>query len=138
MAIFFFSTKTLHKCHGMSFANVFVFVVNVKNKFAAVQIDVIRWDDSRIKKTVVFFSQEISFDVFLQVIWEDKRIHHRNNTIEQKYIELKLEERHKLWVIFSLSEFWRASNISHIDVFFIGTEFCFLEAIQNLEGFMYS
>lgn len=45
--------------------------------------------------------QEISFDVFLQVIWDDKRIHHRNNSnsIEQKYIELKLEERHKLWVI---------------------------------------
>lgn len=42
--------------------------------------------------------QEISFDVFLQVIWEDKRIHHRNTTAEQKYIELKLEERHKLWV----------------------------------------
>lgn len=47
-----------------------------------------------------FYPQEISFDVFLQVIWEDKRIHHRNNTIEQKYIELKLEERHKLWVNF--------------------------------------
>ncbi|XP_055312389.1 glycine receptor subunit alpha-2-like [Sitodiplosis mosellana] len=43
-------------------------------------------------------NEEISFDVFLQVIWDDKRIHHRNNTIEQKYIELKLEERHKLWV----------------------------------------
>lgn len=43
--------------------------------------------------------QEISFDVFLQVKWEDQRVHHRNNTIDQKYIELKLEERHKLWVI---------------------------------------
>lgn len=45
-----------------------------------------------------FYLQEISFDVFLQVIWEDKRVHHRNNSIDQKYIELKLEERHKLWV----------------------------------------
>ncbi|XP_031631400.1 glycine receptor subunit alpha-3-like isoform X2 [Contarinia nasturtii] len=42
--------------------------------------------------------REISFDVFLQVIWEDKRIHHRNNTTDQKYIELKIEERHKIWV----------------------------------------
>lgn len=46
-----------------------------------------------------FIFQEISFDVFLQVKWEDQRVHHRNNTIDQKYIELKLEERHKLWVI---------------------------------------
>lgn len=42
--------------------------------------------------------QEISFDVFLQVIWEDKRVHHKTNSIDQKYIELKIEERHKLWV----------------------------------------
>lgn len=42
--------------------------------------------------------QEISFDVFLQVIWEDKRVHHKNNSTDQRYIELKVEERHKLWV----------------------------------------
>lgn len=30
--------------------------------------------------------------------WEDKRISIRNNAIDQKYIELKLEERHQLWV----------------------------------------
>lgn len=42
--------------------------------------------------------QEISFDVFLQVIWEDSRIKLRESHIEAKYIELKLEERHKLWV----------------------------------------
>lgn len=42
--------------------------------------------------------QEISFDVFLQVIWEDSRIKLKNHDIEQNYIELKLEERHKIWV----------------------------------------
>lgn len=43
--------------------------------------------------------QEISFDVFLQVIWEDKRVHHKNNySIDQKYIELKIDDRHQLWV----------------------------------------
>lgn len=26
------------------------------------------------------------------------RVHHKNNT-DQKYIELKIEERHKLWVL---------------------------------------
>lgn len=42
--------------------------------------------------------QEISFDVFLQVIWEDKRIQHKNDTHSMEYIELKIEERHKFWV----------------------------------------
>lgn len=34
----------------------------------------------------------------MQVIWEDKRIRLKNSTIDQKYSELKIEERHKLWV----------------------------------------
>ncbi|XP_037044124.1 glycine receptor subunit alpha-4-like isoform X2 [Bradysia coprophila] len=45
-------------------------------------------------------NEEISIDVFLQVIWEDKRIKHKNdpNTTIPSYIELKTEERHEIWV----------------------------------------
>lgn len=82
-----------------------------------------------IKKLIAQF-QEISFDVFLQVIWEDKRIRHRSgvlpdthpnvsditgdhdtislmadgdelaaaSAITQEFIDLKVEERQKLWV----------------------------------------
>lgn len=44
--------------------------------------------------------QEISFDVFLQVIWEDKRIKQKSDTnmTLKSFIELKIEERHKIWV----------------------------------------
>lgn len=44
--------------------------------------------------------QEISFDVFLQVIWEDKRIKHKSDTnmTLNSFTELKIEERHKIWV----------------------------------------
>jgi hypothetical protein len=44
--------------------------------------------------------QEISFDVFLQVIWEDTRIKPNNKTDlgVKNYIELTNEERHTIWV----------------------------------------
>ncbi|XP_037926157.1 glycine receptor subunit alpha-4-like isoform X2 [Hermetia illucens] len=44
--------------------------------------------------------EEISFDVFLQVIWEDRRIRPRidENRTTTKYVELKIDERHKIWV----------------------------------------
>lgn len=43
--------------------------------------------------------QEISFDVFLKVIWEDPRIV-PNKTIElpASYLQLTSEERHMFWV----------------------------------------
>lgn len=48
--------------------------------------------------------EEISFDVFLQVVWEDKRIEviNKSNDIDyvpaKSYIELTAQERHKIWV----------------------------------------
>jgi hypothetical protein len=48
--------------------------------------------------------QEISFDVFLQVIWDDNRIKPSNKTDDllglgtKNYIELTTEERHAIWV----------------------------------------
>lgn len=56
--------------------------------------------------------QEISFDVFLQVIWEDKRIKHKIETNEstQNFIELKVEERHKIWVSIHINQSLRESE----------------------------
>lgn len=42
--------------------------------------------------------EEISFDVFLQVIWTDKRIEMANETNHLPYVELTAQERHKIWV----------------------------------------
>lgn len=42
--------------------------------------------------------EEISFDVFLQVIWTDKRIEMENETNHLPYVELTAQERHKIWV----------------------------------------
>lgn len=42
--------------------------------------------------------EEISFDVFLQVTWTDKRIELTNETNHLTYVELLALERHKIWV----------------------------------------
>ncbi|XP_055387563.1 glycine receptor subunit alpha-2-like isoform X1 [Condylostylus longicornis] len=43
--------------------------------------------------------EEISFDVFLQVLWEDKRVKFRNDiNLTKPFTELQNDERHKLWV----------------------------------------
>ncbi|XP_055859106.1 glycine receptor subunit alpha-2-like [Episyrphus balteatus] len=44
--------------------------------------------------------EEISFDVFLQVIWTDRRIRPReaNLTRSKNFTELQIEERQKMWV----------------------------------------
>lgn len=69
--------------------------------------------------------QEISFDVFLQVIWEDKRIQYKNESYAFEYVELKLDERHKLWV-------WRY-YIFYVDyLYVIGTEIDEFDAENNL------
>ena len=53
-----------------------------------------------IKANLFFlFPKEISFDVFLQVIWEDYRIKPKTDQLGNKdYIELTTEERHSIWV----------------------------------------
>ncbi|XP_063697831.1 glycine receptor subunit alpha-4-like [Culicoides brevitarsis] len=42
--------------------------------------------------------EEISFDVFLQVIWQDTRIEIANESKHLEYVELTAQERHKIWV----------------------------------------
>lgn len=45
-----------------------------------------------------FLHQELSFDVFLQVIWEDNRIRPRDDLEVTNYLQLTSEERHMIWV----------------------------------------
>lgn len=46
----------------------------------------------------VLFSQEISFDVFLQVVWLDKRIKPPNDLGPKHYVELTMDQRSGIWV----------------------------------------
>lgn len=47
----------------------------------------------------LFFLKEISFDVFLQVVWLDQRLKPTSAHLEPKhYIELTMEKRNKIWV----------------------------------------
>lgn len=41
--------------------------------------------------------QEISFDVFLQVVWMDMRLKPSSDVGEKGYIELTLEQRTNIW-----------------------------------------
>jgi hypothetical protein len=42
--------------------------------------------------------QEISFDVFLQVVWVDKRVRLLEGLRPKQYIELTMEQRNHIWV----------------------------------------
>jgi hypothetical protein len=42
--------------------------------------------------------QEISFDVFLQVVWVDKRVRPLEGLRPKQYIELTMEQRNHIWV----------------------------------------
>lgn len=48
-----------------------------------------------LKLIFIFHIQEISFDVFLQVVWMDSRI---KTQAEKSYMELTLEQRNQIWI----------------------------------------
>lgn len=56
-----------------------------------------RTDWSRISLRFCSF-QEISFDVFLQVVWLDKRIRPVADLGPKHYIELTMDQRNAIWV----------------------------------------
>lgn len=55
-------------------------------------------DYSRAFSSLFCFMQEISFDVFLQVVWLDNRIKPSNILGHKNYIELTVDQRNAIWV----------------------------------------